>query len=71
MDKWIKTMKELPPVNEFVLAYIQRLGFRPYMQTVMLVNGEDKFFVDDYGREVTNISHWMPLPEPPQNDFKE
>lgn len=71
MDKWIKTMKELPPVNEFVLAYIHQLGFRPYMQTVMLVNGEDKFFVDYYGREVRNVSHWMPLPEPPQNDFKE
>lgn len=71
MNKWIKTMKELPPVNEFVLAYVHELGHRPYMQTVRLVNGEDKFFIDNYGRVVFNISYWMPLPEPPQKDFKE
>ena len=70
MAEWIKTMKELPPANTFVLAYVQKLGYRPYMQTVMLVNSEDKFFVDDYGREVSNISHWMPLPEPPTVNYE-
>ena len=65
MAEWIRTLKELPPKNEFVLAYVQQLGCRPRMETVMLIDGTDKFFVDAYGREVFNISHWMPLPEPP------
>ena len=71
MDKWIRIAKELPPKNEFVLAYVHQLGMRPYQETVMLIDGTDKFFVDSYGREVFNISHWMHLPEPPENDFKE
>ena len=64
--EWIRTAKELPPKNEFVLAYVHQLGMRPYQTTVMLIDGTDKFFVDSYGREVFNISHWQPLPEPPE-----
>ena len=67
MGEWITKVKELPPENELVLAYVHELGHRPYMQTVRLINGKDKFFIDNYGREVFNISHWMPLPEPPES----
>jgi hypothetical protein len=68
MAEWIRIAKELPPICELVLAYVHQLGHRPYMQTVRLVGGEDKFFTDNFGRTVFNISHWMPLPEPPEND---
>lgn len=71
MSEWIRKAKKLPPENELVLAYVQQLGHRPYMETVRLIKGKDIFFVDNYGREVFNISHWMSLPEPPENDFKE
>lgn len=64
--EWIRIAKELPPKNEFVLAYVHQLGMRPYQATVMLIDGTDKFFIDNYGREVFNISHWRPLPEPPE-----
>ena len=70
MSGWIRKAKVLPPENEFVLAYVHQLGHRPYMKVVMLINGKDKFFVDNYGREVYNISHWMPLPEPPKGVVK-
>lgn len=67
MPKWIRTAKELPHKNELVLAYVHQLGCRPYMLTVRLMESEtNKFFVDIYGREVFNVSHWMPLPVPPE-----
>jgi hypothetical protein len=69
MDKWIRTAKELPPKNELVLAYVHQLGHGPYMMTTMLIESDtDKFFIDKYGRTVSNVSHWMPLPEPPKGE---
>ena len=67
MAKWIRTAKELPPKNELVLAYVQQLGHRPYMITTRLMESDtNKFFIDNYGRTVSNVSHWIPLPEPPE-----
>lgn len=69
MGEWIRTAKELPPKNELVLAYVHQLGHRPYMQTVRLIEfSGGKFFTDNYGRTVSNVSHWMPLPEPPTKE---
>jgi hypothetical protein len=68
--EWIRTAKELPPKNEFVLAYVHQLGMRPRQEIVVWIDGKDKFFVDGYGREVFNISHWRPLPEPPEHKSK-
>ena len=68
MAEWIRKAKELPPKNELVLAYVHQLGHRPYMQTVRLIEFADSnLFVDIYGRTVSNVSHWMPLPEPPES----
>lgn len=67
MDKWIRKAKELPPKNELVLAYGHQLGHSPYMQTVRLIEfAGGNLFVDIYGRTVSNVSHWMHLPEPPE-----
>ena len=64
--KWISVVKEYPPKNEKVLGYIQKLGMRPYCTTVTLMDLSDKFFIDGYGNEVLCVSHWMPIPEPPE-----
>ena len=72
MDEWISVVKEYPQRNQCVLGYVQKLGMIPYITTVYLfVNSSDKYFIDSYGNEVTSVTHWMPLPEPPKNDFKE
>ena len=64
-SRWVRVAKELPQVNDTVLVYVQEMGFRPYQTTATLIYGEDKFFIDRYGREIKNISHWRPLPESP------
>ena len=69
MAEWIRKAKELPPKNKLVLVYVHQLGHRPYMMTARLMEfGTDSFFADNYGRTIDNVSHWMPLPEPPQKE---
>lgn len=65
-SKWISVVKEYPPRYKKVLGYVQKLGMMPYITTVSFMDLSDKFFVDSYGNEVTSISHWMPLPKPPE-----
>jgi len=69
--EWIKCSERLPKPNEIVLAYTQFSWRKPmYFWCKLLVytdcieKGEYLFmnegFYDSY-----DITHWMPLPEPP------
>lgn len=67
MAEWIAVNERLPEPNKLVLAYVHQLFHRPCMVTIRLTEfAGDKFFTDGYGKRVFNVSHWMPLPEPPE-----
>lgn len=66
MSEWISVVKKYPARYEKVLGYVQKLGMSPYCTTVAFMDLSDKYFVDSYGNEVHSVSHWMPLPNPPE-----
>lgn len=66
MSEWISVVKKYPARYEKVLGYVQKLGMSPYCTTVTFMDLSDKYFVDSYGNEVHSVSHWMPLPNPPE-----
>jgi hypothetical protein len=59
--RWIPVSERLPEANEPVLIYTEVLGSH-----VASVDEEGEWFCD-YGGEwlFPNVTHWMPLPEPP------
>jgi len=61
-NEWIKVEDRLPDVSQFVLAYIGA-------ECPVLCNykGDGQFLALDYVIwDLGNITHWMPLPEPPK-----
>ena len=56
--QWISVAERLPSVGEKVLVITIGKG-KQYVETDMLLATGEWF---DYG----NITHWMPLPEPPK-----
>ena len=63
MTDWISTKNKLPPDDNEVLVYINDpdLGGLPSWMTTSA-------FCEGYwlGIVKCNVSHWMPLPEPPK-----
>ena len=68
--EWIRCSEQLPPDNEPVLAVVWARGenmrfeggycFAEYC-------GEEGWFIEDWPElEIERVTHWMPLPEPPE-----
>ena len=73
MNKWISTKDRLPEVNQFVLVYgnenlpnICVLG-EPNKKIKDISPNINKVFYDVDNEWQVGITHWMPLPEPPQD----
>ena len=60
--KWISVEERLPEECVSVLVWIQDAA-ASWGEQVMFRRGE--FVRYSYG-EVNNVTHWMPLPEPPE-----
>ncbi|MCP4987558.1 MAG: DUF551 domain-containing protein [Colwellia sp.] len=56
--EWIDRDKRLPEIGDFCLVYMERRGSS---QTNTVSTQFTK-----YGFERANVTHWMPLPEPPK-----
>lgn len=75
MDKWIDVNERLPEANEkdktgfFLKAYLvaQRNGF---MMCTALWDGKN-WILWGRGARLENVTHWMPLPEPPKESETE
>lgn len=82
--KWISVKDELPPLNEYVLLFAQDLhhpdrcclcGINPNIFVSIRKAAEwENSYESAHGNgwipyEENEITHWMPLPEPP-NDSK-
>ncbi|MBD1220529.1 DUF551 domain-containing protein [Acinetobacter seifertii] len=66
--EWISVTDRLPEDNEYVDILIN--GKRRMVDTVFLDN---KFYIfppfakEQWVEVKNNVTHWMPLPEPPKN----
>ncbi|MFV5476988.1 DUF551 domain-containing protein [Acinetobacter baumannii] len=56
---WISCEDRLPEIGSYVFVYLSYRGFQevPYMVTQF----------NKYGFNISNVTHWMPLPAPPKN----
>ena len=59
--EWISVKDALPKDNEYVLVYDSNNGF---YNIDCFYNG-DWLEIHDYWTEDVKVTHWMPLPEPP------
>ena len=75
VQEWISVKDKLPPHNHDVLVY------RPDMAMKILVDNYYGYYGEDdaewhegwakYGKDIHNnplITHWMPLPRPPEGE---
>lgn len=62
---WISMKERVPTTKDYVLIYDPDFD----AQIVAMWNAERLCWDDgDYRDHMTGISHWMPLPEPPQKE---
>lgn len=55
--KWISVDECLPEIKQSVIVYLSNKGFHDVHYSIR------KF--DKYGFDLSNVTHWMPLPNPP------
>ena len=68
--KWISVKDRLPEKNQAVLGWYKDNPFAGYTYGVVSWNGRGWVFVYAQ-RYVTNVTHWMQMPEPPQTERME
>ena len=67
---WISVEDRLPEKNQAVLGWYKDNPFAGYTYGVVSWNGKGWVFVYAQ-RYVTNVTHWMPMPEPPKTEKME
>lgn len=83
MSEWISVKDRLPELNEIVLAVLnepnKRLNY-PYEEKILLlfrrghnyITGFVEKWERPFGAETINynseVTHWMPLPQPPKGE---
>jgi len=68
MSEWIPVTERLPEsINEYVLCCGEKGGqFVGWIAEGMIESGKARAF--QHGGRGRNITHWMPLPEPPEEE---
>ena len=69
-QRWIPVTERLPERDVQVLGWYKDNPFSQYRPEVVAWNGNGWVFVYAH-RYVTNVTHWMPLPEAPEEGEKE
>lgn len=64
-QRWIPVTERLPERDVQVLGWYKDNPFSQYRPEVVAWNGNGWVFVYAH-RYVTNVTHWMPLPEAPE-----
>jgi hypothetical protein len=60
IPRWIKCSEKLPNAFEFVLGWSINTG-----PMIVFYNSEYRDWSNQDNKKKDNITHWMPLPEPP------
>ena len=66
-QRWIPVTERLPERDVQVLGWYKDNPFSQYRPEVVAWNGNGWVFVYAH-RYVTNVTHWMPLPEAPEGN---
>ena len=70
LNGWISVEDRLPEKNQAVLGWYKDNPFAGYTYGVVSWNGKGWVFVYAQ-RYVTNVTHWMQMPEPPKTEKME
>ena len=65
IQRWIPVEERLPAPFVSVLVHMPLEEPMPTVHEGFLVN-EEKWYAAHFDREKDEITHWMPLPEPPE-----
>ena len=68
-QRWIPVAERMPERDVQVLGWYKDNPFSQYRPGVVAWNGNGWVFVYAH-RYVTNVTHWMPLPEAPEEEGK-
>ena len=68
-QRWIPVAERMPERDVQVLGWYKDNPFSQYRHEVVAWNGNGWVFVYAH-RYVTNVTHWMPLPEAPEEGGK-
>ena len=64
---WHKADEQMPEANKPVLVlYLSALWKNPTMAVAINFDGTGIFRCLQGGSEISRVTHWMPLPEPPE-----
>lgn len=70
--KWIKCSDRLPAENKAVLAIGRwRMGACEWVERYLLAWYTSEGWAADQGLVNGQVTHWMPLPNPPESEDKE
>ena len=61
---WINVEDRLPDMHQYVLIWTTDYDDEP-IANLAHWNGEDEGFLVNGGHRDNDVTHWMPLPEPP------
>ena len=57
-NNWISVKEKIPAIKQIVIVWVSEKGFKEHNVAVTTF--------DKYGFNLSNVTHWIPLPEPPQ-----
>lgn len=61
MSEWISVEESLPEIKQGVVVWMSYKGFNEYNIAVTTF--------DKYGFNLSNVTHWQPLPEAPKGEI--
>lgn len=74
-DEWMSVEHRLPNLNEPILVYGLRIHTEEkdiYKATRYLVETnvgqEEQYWETEFCYDIVNVTHWMPLPKPPEKN---
>jgi len=66
---WIGVKTALPADNEMVQAFSYGKYHREYLGEATYDHGTQSWIVYHKNKDILAVSHWMPLPTPPEEPF--
>ena len=69
VQKWISVKDRLPEEGEYVLCVLKGFNYGGKIQVCKFVPADkfkDKPYFEHFRNGFPSVTHWMPLPEPPE-----
>ena len=67
-SNWISVKERLPDNNLYVLVTYYDLGIKDYCISIGAYYAKENVWVDDTFTKIVNVTAWMLLPKPPENE---